>query len=72
MKYDNKQVAKELMVTASGDAYYGNALYVALDIPGLTENEKDILKCYLAGTYPKYGNHISLQDIAIKIANMGE
>ena len=36
MPYDHKQIAKELIDTALGNAYYGNALYVARDFQFLT------------------------------------
>jgi hypothetical protein len=65
-KYTAKQIAKELEKTASGQAYYGNALYVSLDFPFLTLEEKHVLKRYLKGMQ-KGTDHITLQDIANKI-----
>lgn len=35
-KYGPEQIARELSETALGNAYFGNALYVAQDFPGLT------------------------------------
>ena len=68
MKYDNNQIAKELIATALGEAYHGNALYVSLDFsPILTEEEKRVIHRWLGGF--QYGNdHIELQHIANKIA----
>lgn len=50
MKYDHIQIAKELEVTANGDSYYGNSLYVALDLPWATEKDKQMLHRYLHGS----------------------
>lgn len=66
-RYGLKQIAKELVATALGEAYYGNALYVAMDIPGLTEDERHVLKRYLDGTQSGT-DHCALQQIAAKIA----
>lgn len=49
-KYGPKQIAKELMATALGKAYYGNALYVAKDIPVLTDEERFVLLRWLDGS----------------------
>lgn len=65
-KYDAKRVAKELIATALGEAYHGNALYVAKDIPGLAEEERWVILRYLDGTQCGT-DHIELQHIAHKI-----
>jgi hypothetical protein len=66
-KYDRKQIARELIATALGKAYYGNALYVAQDIPGLTYEERCVICRYLEGV--NHGlDHVELQNIANKIA----
>ena len=71
-KYDNYQIAKELIATALGEAYYGNALYVALDIPVLTDEERYCIMRYLDGTACASKvhsmDHVELQHIAHKIA----
>jgi hypothetical protein len=65
-KYDKDQIAKELSATASGAGYYGNALFVAMDIPVLTDEEKWVLCRWLDGSQVATDSH-RLQDIAIKI-----
>lgn len=67
MKYDSKQIARELQATAQGDAYYGNALYVARDMPQITGNDRDCLTRWLFGTQTS-SDRFRLQDIAIEIA----
>ena len=69
MKYDNEQIAKKLTKTALGDGYYGNALYVAKDIPGLTGDERWVVLRYLHGVQ-KVSDQLALQDIANKISKM--
>jgi hypothetical protein len=72
MAYDNKQIARELIATALGEAYCGNALYVAKDIPILTDEERYCIFRYLDGTacVSKIHSmdHVELQHIAHKIA----
>lgn len=69
MKYDNKQIASELGRTALGESYFGNALYVAMDIPALTQDEKRLLHRYLHGSELSM-DHVKLQDLAMKIYNL--
>ena len=71
MKYDNKKIAHELDCTAEGGAYYGNALYVSLDFPFLTENDRDCLRRYMHGSNTA-ADRFRLQDIAILIRNKWE
>lgn len=66
-RYDNRAIAAELGKTARGDAYFGNALYVAKDIPGLTDGERECIGRWLTGTQ-RGTDHVRLQDIATKIA----
>jgi hypothetical protein len=70
-KYDHKQIAKELEATANGDSYYGNALYVALDLPWTTQNDKSMLHRYLHGSELKTDRN-RLQDFAILTRFGGE
>jgi hypothetical protein len=68
-KYDNQQIAKELRLTASGQYYYGNALYVAMDMPEIVaapEQRHAILR-YLNGTQI-CTDHIRLQEAAMLIS----
>lgn len=68
MKYDKHQIAKELKATALNEAYYGNALYVAMDIPSLTKDDRIVLKRYLRGSGAILAtDHIRLQEIAMRI-----
>lgn len=50
MPYGPTQIARELTDTALGNAYFGNALYVAQDIPGLTTHERLVIKRWLDGS----------------------
>jgi hypothetical protein len=65
-KYDKNQIAKELSATASGASYCGNALFVAIGIPILTDEERWVLCRWLDGSQVATDSH-RLQDIAIKI-----
>ena len=71
MIYDNKQIAKELKATASGESYFGNALYVARDIDFITDNDRQCLTRYLFGNNTAT-DRFRLQDIAILIEHNGE
>lgn len=68
MKYDNKQISYELFRTAMGEAYYGNALRVALDFD-ITPDEKTVLNKFLRGS-DTYKDGFALQDLAIKIYHL--
>lgn len=67
MKYDKKQIARELIDTALGKAYYGSALYAAKDIPVLTDEERLVVLRYLEGAQCGM-DYIELQCIAHKIS----
>lgn len=66
MSYNHQQIGLELQKTAAGDSYYGNALYVALDMPELSSEEKDVLHRYLHGS-ELTTDRMRLQEIAIKV-----
>ena len=66
MKYDNIQISNELFDTAQTNAYFGNSLRVAKDIPGMTPEEISVLERYLTGRNIK-GDRFRLQDISIKV-----
>lgn len=68
-KYDNKKIAEELRKTALNIAYYGNALYVAKDIPELNDMDRAVLFRYLEGTQ-RSTDHVELQFIAHKIETL--
>lgn len=63
MSYDLATIAKELTATALGEAYYGNALYVARDLPSVTYNDRLCLTRWLHGTNTVADGY-HLQDIA--------
>ena len=68
-KYDNEQIAKEILLTASGQYYYSNALYVAMDMAEIVaapEQRNAILR-YLNGTQG-CTDHIRLQEAAMLIS----
>ncbi len=72
MTYNKKKIAQELFDTAQGISYYGNALYVARDIPGITDIEKDFLeKCLIKGVIT-FEDRIELQNLSIKIRSMSK
>lgn len=71
MKYDRKQIAFELQATAQGDAYYGNALYVARDLPETTLNDKQCLTRWMYGTQTSE-DRFRLQDIVINVMREDE
>lgn len=61
-----KRIGWELERTAMGDGYYGNALRVAKDIPGLTDQDRAVLDRYATGSQHDT-DHIALQDIAMRV-----
>ena len=71
-QYNHKRIGWELERTAMGDGYYGNALRVAKDIPGLTDQDRAVLDRYATGAQ-QGTDHIALQDIAMRVyAAQGE
>lgn len=69
MAYDEYKIAKELTATALGESYFGNALYVARDLPCVTDDDRIVLNRWLDGSSAtKDGaDGFRLQDIAIRI-----
>ena len=61
-----ENIARELDQTASGYAYHGNALYVARDMPNLSDDDRECLDRWLTGTQTA-ADGWQLQDIAIKL-----
>lgn len=69
--YGLLRISWELQQTAIGHTHYGNALRVAKDIPGLTDDDRALLDRYATGG--SLGtDHVKLQDLAIRINSMGE
>jgi len=66
-KYDLQKIADEIRKTALNEAYYGNALYVALDFDFLTKDHKTILRRHLNEI--QRDDRLELNDIAIIIEN---
>lgn len=65
-RYENRQIANELDATASGAAFFGNALRVAKDFACLTPEDRSVLDRYATGQNSS-DDRFRLQDIAIKI-----
>ena len=66
MTYDLTVIAKELRATADGEAYYGNALRVAKDLPFLTDVDRAVLDRWATGAQNS-ADRFDLQEIAITI-----
>ena len=58
--YNLKRIAWELERTALGDGFYGNALRVAKDIPGIRPEDRSMLDRYATGTQTGT-DHVHLQ-----------
>jgi len=64
--YNARRIGWELERTAMGDGYFGNALRVAMDIPGIDDADKAVLQRYATGR--QHGvDHVCLQNIAKKV-----
>lgn len=66
MTYTALKIAQELQATAQGDAYFGNALYVARDLPCVTKNDIQCLNRWLNGTQTSV-DRFRLQDMVVYI-----
>ena len=64
--YSLKRIAWELERTAMGDGFYGNALRVAKDIPGITPEDRSVLDRYATGTQT-CTDHVHLQWLAQRL-----
>ena len=64
--YNEKQIAWELERTALGDGFYGNALRVAKDMPGVTADDRALLDRFATGM-SRATDHVDLQDLAMRI-----
>jgi len=64
--YNGYRIAWELERTALGDGFYGNALRVAKDIPGITADDRSLLDRYATGRHTGT-DHVKLQDLALRI-----
>lgn len=61
--YSLDRIAWELESTALGRSFYGNALRVARDISGVTDEDRQVLDRFATGL-SQGTDHVSLQDIA--------
>lgn len=68
--YSLHRIAWELAQTASGNAYHGNALRVAKDLPGLCDTDRALLDRYATGNQAGT-DHVALCDLAIRINALG-
>lgn len=66
-RYDENKIAEELIATALGHAYHGNALRVAKDIKGLNDNDRACLDRWATGRQENT-DHVLLQEIANKVS----
>lgn len=66
MKYTPQKIAEDLIKTALGESYHGNALYVAMDFPCVNEDDKRCLHRWMHGANLKT-DHVTLQRIAHKL-----
>lgn len=66
--YGLKQIAAELLATAMGEAYHGNALRVAKDIHGVTAEDRSLLDACMTRAID-FNMRMRLQDLAIRISN---
>lgn len=66
-KYTIGKIGTEIMKTALGVSYYGNALRVAKDIPQLTEEERHTLDIALTKGVSSFDTRMCLQQIAITL-----
>lgn len=69
--YNLKRIAWELERTAVGDGFYGNALRVAKDMPGITPKDRSVLDRYATGTQTG-ADHVHLQWLAQWLYNKDE
>ena len=64
--YNAKRISWELERTALGDGYYGNALRVAKDMPGIDDKDRAVLDRWATGRQQAM-DHVLLQGVAIKV-----
>lgn len=64
--YNRARIAWELERTALNDGFYGNALRVAKDLPGVGSEDRALLDRYATGQQAGT-DHIALQALAIRI-----
>lgn len=68
-KYNLKQIAWELERTAMGDSYYGNALLVAKDLPGISPEDRALLGRWADGRQKGVPDRTALCELAMRLHN---
>lgn len=68
--YNEKQIGWELERTALGDGYYGDALRVAKDMPGISDLDCSLLDRWATGAQQSM-DHVRLQEFALKVYQSG-
>lgn len=66
MIFSIQHMADQLEQMAMGEAYFGNALQVAKEIPRLTQDELELIDRFATGQQ-KDTDHIDLQQLVIKL-----
>lgn len=64
--YSHARIAWELERTALNDGFYGNALRVAKDLPGMSSDDRALLDRYATGQQTGI-DHIALQALALRV-----
>lgn len=65
-RYDSARIVSELQATALGQGFFGNALRVAKDMPGVTSDDRALLDRYASGK-ARGTDHVALQGLALRI-----
>ena len=65
--YNRHRIAWELERTAMGDGFYGNALRVAKDVPGVTDQDRSLLDRYATGKAEGLAERLALCELAMRI-----
>lgn len=60
------RIAWEIEQTALGNAFFGNSLYVARDVPGLSDEQREILTRFATGAQ-QGTDHVTLQSVANRL-----
>lgn len=68
-KYNVERIAWEMEQTALGNAFYGNALRVAKDIPSLSDEDLSLLDRFATGLNSGT-DHVSLQRLACRLESI--
>lgn len=64
--YTLSRIAWEIDQTALGNSFFGNALHVAKDVIGLSDEQKELLTRFAHGTQ-QGTDHVGLQSVANRL-----